>query len=142
MVWAPPNQKSWLRLCLELCINSDVRGGFWLVRHNFFSHTFAKKLFKTINDKQTTVFTAIKRRPNFSIINFSFNLCCSLKAKSFLKFRKSIKVVCYLTLNVDMIEVFVLAKSPKPDFSLNITVLFFENMKAKMTIIMAQQLFS
>ena len=35
-----------------------------------------------MNDKQITVFIAIKRRPNFSIINYSFNLCRSLKAKS------------------------------------------------------------
>ena len=30
--------------------------------------TFAKQLFKTMNDKQITVFIAIKRRPYFSII--------------------------------------------------------------------------
>ena len=65
---------------------------FWLVRHNFFfTHMFAKKLFKTMKNKQTTVFIAIKRRPNFSIINYLFNLCCSLTAKSILKVSKIYK---------------------------------------------------
>ena len=50
-----------------------------------------KKLFKTMNDKQITVFIAIKRRPNFSTINYSFNLCCSLKAKSILQVSKIYK---------------------------------------------------
>ena len=83
-----------------------------------------------MNDKQITVFIAIKRsvfiaikrRPNFSIINYSFNLCCSLKANQFFEFRKSIKVANYLTLNVDMIEVLVLAKSQKPGISPNIII--------------------
>ena len=48
----------------------------------------SKKLFKTINDKQITVFIAIKRRPYFSIIIYSFNLCCSLKAKSIFQVSK------------------------------------------------------
>ena len=52
---------------------------------------FAKKLFKTMNDKQITVFIAIKRRPNFSIINNSFNFCCSLKTKSILQVSKIYK---------------------------------------------------
>ena len=46
---------------------------------------FAKKLLKTINDKQITVFIAMKRRLNFSESNYSFNLCSSLKAKSILE---------------------------------------------------------
>ena len=86
---------------------------------HFFSFTSAKNFFKTINDKQINVLIAIKRRPNFSIINYSFNLCYSLKA----------------TLNVDIIEVFVLAKiscilgkffkPQKPGFSP--TLLFVKN---------------
>ena len=83
------------------------------MRHNFFfTHMFAKKLFKTINDKQIIVFIAIKQRPNFWIINYSFNFCCSLKAKSILEVSKIYKVnlAYYLALNVDIIEVFVLAK--------------------------------
>ena len=44
-----------------------------------------------MNDKQITVFIAIKRRPNFSIINYSFNLFCSLKAKSILQVSKIYK---------------------------------------------------
>ena len=75
-----------------------------------------------MNDKQITVFIAIKQRPNFSIINYLFNLGCSLKANQFFKFRKSITVANYLTLNVDMIEVLVLAKSQKPGFSPNIII--------------------
>ena len=78
-----------------------------------------------MNDKQISVFIAIKQRPNFSIINYSFNLCCSLKAikpNEFFKFRKSIKVANYLTLNEDMMEVLVLAKSQKPGFSPNIII--------------------
>ena len=63
---------------------------------------FAKKLFKTINDKQITVFIVLKRRPNFSVIYYLLNL---------LKLQKFIKVAYYLTLNVDIIEVFVLAKA-------------------------------
>ena len=57
----------------------------------FFTHMFAKKLFKTINDKQITVFITTKRRPNFSINNYSFNLFCSLKAKSILEVSKICK---------------------------------------------------
>ena len=73
---------------------------------------FAKKLFKTINDKQIIAFIAIKRKLNFSIINYSFNFCCSLKAKSILVVSKIYKgsLAYYLALNVDIIEVFVLAK--------------------------------
>ena len=73
---------------------------------------FAKKLFKTINDKQIIVFIAIKRKPNFSVINYSFNFCRSLKAKSILEVSKIYKgsLAYYLALNVDIIEVFVLAK--------------------------------
>ena len=41
-----------------------------------------------MNDQQITVFIAITQRPNFSIINHSFNLCCSLKAKSILQVSK------------------------------------------------------
>ena len=78
----------------------------------FFTHMFAKKLFKTINDKQIIAFIAIKRKLNFSIINYSFNFCCSLKAKSILEVSKIYKgsLAYYLALNVDIIEVFVLAK--------------------------------
>ena len=78
----------------------------------FFRHMFAKKLFKTINDQLIIVFIAIKRKPNFSIINYSFNFCCSLKAKSILEVSKIYKgsLADYLALNVDIIEVFVLAK--------------------------------
>ena len=72
----------------------------------------AKKLFKTLNDKQIIVFIAIKRKPNFSIINYSFNFCCSFKAKSILEVSKIYKgsLAYYLALNVDIIEVFVPAK--------------------------------
>ena len=74
---------------------------------------FAKKLFKTINDKQIIVFITIKRRPNFSIIDYSFNFYCSLKAKSILEVLKIYKgIAYYLALNTDIIEVFVLAKPP------------------------------
>ena len=78
----------------------------------FFTHMFAKKLFEIINDKQIIVFIAIKRKPNLSIINYSFNFCCSFKAKSILEVSKIYKVslAYYLALNVDIIEVFVLAK--------------------------------
>ena len=78
----------------------------------FFTHMLAKKLFKRINDKQIIVFIAIKRKPNFSIINYSFNFCYSLKAKSILEVLKIYKgsLGYYLSLNVDVIEVFVLAK--------------------------------
>ena len=68
-------------------------------RGTTFFHTHVRK---KINDRQITVFIVLKRRPNFSIINYLFNL---------LKFRKSIKVAYYLTLNGGMIEVFVLAKA-------------------------------
>ena len=73
---------------------------------------FAKKLFKIINDKQIIVFIAIKRKPIFSIINYSFNFCCSLKAKSIIEVSKIFKgsLAYYLVLNVDIIEVFVPAK--------------------------------
>ena len=56
---------------------------------------------------------AIKQKPNFSIINYSFNFYCSLKAKSILEVSKIHKgsLAYYLALNVDIIEVFVLAKS-------------------------------
>ena len=66
-----------------------------------------------MNDKQITVFIAIKRRPNFSIINYSFNFCCSLKPKSVLKvskiYRDSVPFG-FEVIEVDIIEVFVLAK--------------------------------
>ena len=77
-----------------------------------------------MNDKQITVFIANKRRSNFSIINHSFNLYSTvhLKPNQFFKFRKSIKVANYLTLNVDMIKVLVLAKSQKPGFSPNVII--------------------
>ena len=54
----------------------------------------------------------IKRKPNFLIINYSFNFCCSLKAKSILEVSKIYKgsLAYYLALNVDIIELFVLAK--------------------------------
>ena len=54
----------------------------------------------------------IKRKPNFLIINYSFNFCGSLKAKSILEVSKIHKgsLAYYLALNVDIIEVFVLAK--------------------------------
>ena len=54
----------------------------------------------------------IKRKPNFSIINYSFNFCCSLKAKSILEVSNIYKgsLAYYLVLNLDIIEVFVLAK--------------------------------
>ena len=82
------------------------------MRHKFFSHTCLQKLFETKNDKQIIVFIAIKRKPNFWIINYSFNFCCSLKAKSILEVSKIYKgnLAYYLALNVDIIEVFVLAK--------------------------------
>ena len=44
-----------------------------------------------MNDKQITVFITIKWRPNFSIINYSFNLYCSLKATSILQVSKIYK---------------------------------------------------
>ena len=110
---------------------------------------FAKKLFKIINDKQIIVFIAIKRKPIFSIINYSFNFCCSLKAKSILEVSKIYKgsLAYYLALNVDIIEVFVPAKpswqillSNKNPVSVP-TLLFAKNMKAKMKIFIAQPLF-
>ena len=57
-------------------------------------------------------FITIKRRPNFLIINYSFNFCSSLKAKSILEVSKIYKgsQAYYLALNVDIIEVFVLGK--------------------------------
>ena len=78
----------------------------------FFTHMFAKKLFKAIIDKQIIAFIAIKRKPNFSTINYSFNFCCSLKAESILEVSKIYKgsLAYYLALNVDIIEVFVLVK--------------------------------
>ena len=56
---------------------------------------------------------AIEQKPNFSIINYSFNFYCSLKAKSILEVSKIHKgsLAYYLALNEDIIEVFVLAKS-------------------------------
>ena len=56
---------------------------------------------------------ATKQKPNFSIINYSFNFYCSLKAKSNLEVSKIHKgsLAYYLALIVDIIEVFVLAKS-------------------------------
>ena len=42
-------------------------------------------------DKQITVFIAIKQSPNFLIINYSFNLCCSYKAKSIVEVWKIYK---------------------------------------------------
>ena len=63
-----------------------------------------------MNDKQITVFIAIKRRPNFSIINYSFNFCCSLKPKSVLKVSKIYRDSLPFGFEVDIIEVFVLAK--------------------------------
>ena len=82
------------------------------MRHNFFHTHVCKKLFETKNDKQIIVFIAIKRKPNFWIINYSFNFCCSLKAKCILEVSKIYKgnLAYYLALNVDIIEVFVLAK--------------------------------
>ena len=50
--------------------------------HVFFTNTLAKKLFSTVNENQITIFIGNKRRPNFLIINHSFKLSCSLKAKS------------------------------------------------------------
>ena len=78
----------------------------------FFTHMLAKKLFKTINDKQIIVFIAITRKLNFSIINYSFNFCCLFKAKSILEVSKIYKgsLAYYLALNVDIIDVFVPAK--------------------------------
>ena len=81
----------------------------------FFTDMLAKKLFKTLNDKQIIVFNffiAIKRKLNFSIINYSFKFCCSFKAKSILEVSKIYKgsLAYYLALNVDIIEVFVPAK--------------------------------
>ena len=54
----------------------------------------------------------IKQKPNVSIINYSFNFYCSLKAKSILEVSKIHEgsLAYYLALNVDIIEVFVLAK--------------------------------
>ena len=77
-----------------------------------------------MNDKQITVFIAIKRKPNFSIINYSFDLCCSLKAKSIFQVSKIYKGSLLLSfeLNVGMIEVLVLAKSQKPGFTPNIII--------------------
>ena len=49
---------------------------------------FAKKLLKTINDKQTTVFIAIKRRQHFSVINYLFNFCGLFKVISILEVSK------------------------------------------------------
>ena len=80
---------------------------------------------------QIIVFITIKRRLNFSIINYSFNFCSSLKAKSILEVAKIYKgsLAYYLALNVDIIEVFVLAKPSwhflqvtKPGFSPNIII--------------------
>ena len=78
----------------------------------FFHRHVCKKSFETINDKQIIVFIAIKRKPNFSIINYSFNFCCSLKDKLILEVSKIYKgsLAYYLAFNVDIIEVFVLAK--------------------------------
>ena len=83
-----------------------------------------KNCLRQMNDQQITVFIAIKRRPNFSIINYGTRLISAahLKPNQFIKFRKSIKVANYLTLNEDMIEVLVLAKSQKPGFSPNIII--------------------
>ena len=85
---------------------------------------FAKKLFKTMNDKQITVFIAIKRRSNFSIINYRTRLiCCSLKAKSIFQVSKIYKGGQLFGFEcMDMIEVLVLAKSQKPGFSPNIFI--------------------
>ena len=80
----------------------------------FFARTcLQKNLFKTIYDKQITVFIAITRSSNFSIIIFLIS-GVHLKPNQFLKFRKSITVADYLTLNVDIFEVFVLAKASWP----------------------------
>ena len=78
----------------------------------FFTSMFAKKIFKTINDEQITVLIAIKRKPNFSIINYSFNFFCLLKTKLIFEVSKIYKgsLAYYLAFNVDIIEVFVLAK--------------------------------
>ena len=56
---------------------------------------------------------AIKLKPNFLIIIYSFNFYCSLKAKSILEVSKIHKgsLAYYLALNVDIIEVFVPTKS-------------------------------
>ena len=53
---------------------------------------------------------AIKQKTNFSIINYSFNFYCSVKAKSIFEFSKIHKgsLAYYLALNVDIIEVFFL----------------------------------
>ena len=61
---------------------------------------------------QIIVFITIKRRPNFSIINYSFNFCSSLKAKPILEVLKIYKgsLAYSWALNADIIEVFVLAK--------------------------------
>ena len=57
-----------------------------------YSHTCLQKNYsKTINDKLITVFIATKQRINFSIINYSFNFCCSFKAKSILEVAKILK---------------------------------------------------
>ena len=67
---------------------------------------------------QIIVFITIKWRPNFSIINYLFNFCSSLKAKSILEVSKIYKgsLAYSLALNVDIIEIFVLAK-PFGNFS-------------------------
>ena len=85
-------------------------GGFGWRGIIFFSHTFAEKLLKTINYKQTTAFIAIKRRPHFSIINYLFNFCCLVKAKSIREVSKIYQSSRLLALSMDIIEVFVLAK--------------------------------
>ena len=92
----------------------------------------------------------IKRKPNFSIINYSFNFCCSLKAKSILEVSKIYKgsLAYYLALNVDIIEVFLLAKPSWQILQVTKTQFqsqhyyFAKNMKAKMKIFIAQPLFS
>ena len=82
-------------------------------------------------------------------MNYSFNFCCSLKAKSILEVSKIYKgsLAYYLALNVDIIEVFVPAKpswqillSNKNPVSVP-TLLFAKNMQAKMKIFIAQPLF-
>ena len=121
------------------------------MRHNFlFTHMFAKRLFKTINEKQITVIIALKRRPHFSMINYLFNFRCTLKAKLILKVSKIYKgsrLFGFECAHVDIIEVFVLAKpflahslSHKNPVSFP-TLLFVQNIKAKMTIFMTQHSF-
>ena len=89
---------------------------FFLRSHRFSDQTDRKSVIFELAPGPLLVLggtVAIKQKPNFSIINYSFNFYCSLKAKSILEVSKIHKgsLAYYLALNVDIIEVFALAKS-------------------------------